>query len=773
MPREGAVNGILQSSNEFEVELHNFLGKDYEGLSPDRAPFPDSSSLVGKRGEFILYRLTGSPLFHSLKSSMHSLALLGEDVLASTPGKVTFEWMQQAVWWIERLAADVTTDSPFHAVAGSILVIPAPEARQILLEGEELFLNLPEDLKKTLSTHGIFVSTNKQDKTLRVVLKKDGAHHSEGGTMIRWCPILFECLRSDISKLDTWESHLTKILSEFNAFFSETRSQPKSDETNLYRWYCYREQVDELLSDGQESLVVAPQKGLVVSFQNLLNSIQNYLEKHCRPEKERAFARKWFAQSTSLVDDRSVLLESLLYRRAMAGNDDEVSVPGPPPKGNENDRTFRDSCRSYLERCFLKALATVGLGNHSGQESTEEWKSCCAIKAWEIETTMYERYQGGLGLRSVSDEYRNKARSLRCSLDDPHNASLCLRVLVGALDPAGLVNMSPDQLASRKARIDRAKAEEAALSSSLLTRTNKRKESKKSNAQTDGQQPNGTSITKKTPPGDCASRIVAPEGLTPILKAPTTAGAGTTVAVDGEAAAEKGTGETDKISAALSDDAPTMTKPTHVEAATTPELEEQSSASLMALMRSSAKSSRPPPPPPSLAKSFQNAPEVVYGGNSASLKDRGRRIQNAAEGDVFRIEIVNLRLAFFAAFYLEDESQAGVNNYLPDSLCEKGRLKIDDFSKFLSDKLAGGKWTAIPLRLTTITDQDVKEYKRFYKEYEVKKRIAMFAVGQNTKVFLVTPRFHGAAKASGFLSLPNKTSTYAVVLTKETSLFIG
>ena len=66
-----------------------------------------------------------------------------------------------------------------------------------------------------------------------------------------------------------------------------------------------------------------------------------------------------------------------------------------------------------------------------------------------------------------------------------------------------------------------------------------------------------------------------------------------------------------------------------------------------------------------------------------------------------------------------------------------------------------------------LLEQDAKEYKKFYQTYELKRRIAMFAVNQNTKVFLVTPKFHGAAKATGVVSLPMKSSTYAVVLTRD------
>jgi hypothetical protein len=749
MPREGAVNGIVESSNEFEVQLHSFLGTDYEGPSPDRAAFPDSGSLVGKKGEFILFRLTGSELFELMQVSMHALSLVAENVLAETPGKATFDWIRLAVLWIERLADAVTKDSPFEDAHGNILVIPGTEARVILQDGKELFLTIPEDLKKTLSQHGIFVSTNKQERTLRVTLKKDGAQHSVGGTVIRWCPILFDSLRADVSRLDRWEKELTRILIEFNKFFSETRDHPKHNEKNLYRWYCFREQVSTLLNDGAESLLVAPQRGLVNSFRNLLNSIQNYLTKHSKPEYDRRCAKKWFAQSTSLLDDRFLLLESLLYRKAL------FVETTSPPISKESETSFRDTCRAYIGRSLSKALKVFGMTDRPETMKSTNLESHAAIKAWEIENEMYDKFQEELGLAKVSDEYRNKARSLRWSLEDKHNVSLCIRVLLGDISAAELVSMPPVQLASQKAKRERARAAKAAMSWANLT------------PEITADEPSGN---LKEPP------------LYAIKEEPETPKS----SLAGLASAIKGTKEVDsvakvKIDGSAGDDAAKATrisessKPRSVlkrsESAMGGEM--RPPAALKALMKATTKSSRPPPPP-SLVNSFQQRAESPTPDVAAApaSKDRGMRVMSSLGGDKFRIEIANSSTAFYAAFYLEDDSQVFVNRFLPDSLSQKGRLNPDAFASFLSDKLSGGRWVAIPLRLTTITDGDAKEYKKFYREYEIKMRIAMFEVSKETKVFLVSPKFHGAAKGTGLVSLSNKNSTYAIVLTKAIGILM-
>lgn len=737
MPRETAVSAILQSSTEFEIQLHDFLGKDYEGANPDRASFPDSNSLVGKQGEFVLYRLTGSPLFEELQARVHSLGSVAENVLAETPGKETFEWIMSAVSWIDSLSDAVSDDSPFKE-GDPRLSLPSTEAKGILHQGEQIFLVLPDELKKTLSKHGIFVTTNKQDKTIKVTLKKDGAHHSCGGTVIRWCPVLFEALKADVRSLNNWEKALTKILAEFNAFFKASRESLKNDE-NLYTWFRFQEQVAELLEFGQESLVISPPKPFVTSFQNLLESLQKYLGEQSTSDKNQKFAVKWLAENSSTLNDRSILLNSLLYRKSMVETNPIISATedtsGLIPNDSIN-RTFRDSCRSYIEKAFDKALRIAGVPSLPGVENAQDF---CATKAWEIEDAMFERFQGEHGTSRISEDYRDKARSLRWSLEARNNVSLCFRILVGELDSEALIDMSSEDLSSQKAKMERAKAEQAAKSSALLT-------------------------PALAPAQATIEKLVVDQSE--VMK-------------DGESLVEsnasKETDSTINGSQSSSAEADSRRVVESLHAIRNMEMGESSDSEEASLgsppsLKTIAKTvnSNRPPPPPSLLQSFQQPTETPYDPTFPGSRDRGRRFFNSNGGDKFRVEIVNLRLAFSAAFYLEDDALSGSNRFVPEVLSEKGRLKIEEFSRFMTDKLSGGRWAAIPLRLTVLSDQDMQQYKKFYKEYEVKRRIAMFSITQNTKVFLVTPKFHGAAKATGYISLPHKTSTYAIVLTKET-----
>jgi hypothetical protein len=758
MPREGAVNGILQSSNKFEVQLHDFLGKDFDGANPDRAPYPETASLVGKRGEFILYRLTGSPIYMALKSSVISISSVADKVLAETPGKAAFDWIRKAIAWLVRLEEAACTDSPFHEAVGNAFVIPGDDAMQILKEGEETFLKIPEDLRKTLSHHGVFVSTNKQDKTLRVVSKKDGAHHSVGGTAIRWCAVLFHCLKSDISTLKDWEKDLSRVLTSFNAFFTETRSLPKNDEDVVYKWHGYREQVSGLLEEGKKSLVVSPTEGLVHSFQKLLNSINNYLDKHSNVELDQRFARRRYDDSMSLLDDRPRLLESLLYRKSLDGSQQfgPTENDAAPPQ-----TTFRDTCRTYLEKALSKGMKLLSIDSLPEPPNTDEITAYCTLKAWEIENEMFDRFQESLGVNRVSDEYRDKARSLRTNLEGKNNLTLAPRVLLGEIDAAKLVDMTSEDLASQKVRLDRAKAEEAAKRSVMLTAPVVASEKK-----------NGENGAK-----DLSEDLVKKES-----------DENDTVTKDSDSASdgadeEKAEDFVAKLPKELPDETPMSSKSEMASilglpssnfdsklegAPLTPSsnLKEISSFSLKSITKLGPTKLSRPPPPPSLAASIQAA-HIVPPPVSASARDRGLRVISSSGGDRFRMEIKGISISFRAGFYLEDESHIGVNMCLPEILAEKGRLKIQEFTNFVVGKLSGGKWVATPLRLTAYGDEDAKAYKTFYKDYEQRNRICMIESSPTCKVFLVTPKFHKAATSTGFISFMNRTSTYGVVLRRE------
>ena len=180
---------------------------------------------------------------------------------------------------------------------------------------------------------------------------------------------------------------------------------------------------------------------------------------------------------------------------------------------------------------------------------------------------------------------------------------------------------------------------------------------------------------------------------------------------------------------------------------------------------SASKVTTRPVAPPSLAASL-----VASGSKRGKSKPsrKGKYLMNSSNHDTFQLAVSKPFIKFKARFYFENDPQADLQGSLPESWVERGRLRIEEFSKFLSGKLKGGRWTATLLRLSVSSDEHKKAYKEFYKEYESMKRIAMFSVSENSKLFLVTPKFHRAAsKALGSsFNLSVAASTYAIALSR-------
>ena len=710
MPRHKAVKAMVDAKREFETQLEYFLSQDFDG-NQDNAPLPKGDSLVGRNGQFILYRLTGSSLFSMMQTSIQSLGVIGDNVFAETRGKATFDWMRSAVTWIKELVDAVEAQSKLTDNNEKLLVIPLKDATRLCKSGETIFLQTTsKDVTKTLSNHGIYVSVNSIKKRLNVRLKKDGAHHSVGGIIIRWCPILFDALRADVAKLELWENGLKKVVDDFNAFAAQT-SSANASQANLFQWYCYFMDIQTALEEGQNTLVVSPKKETIDQSTKVLATIRVYLEKNCSHEVIQEFSKQKFSNSASLYTNRYELLEALLYRREIANDEEmeDVSVAA-----HETKPSIRDVCRSNLENALMKASWVLNL-EREGFSTVED---LCALKAWEIELEMFESFQNE-STNTLSDSYKGKAQSLKYVLENKSSLSLCLEVLTNEMQPNALVKMTADQVSSRF-KLEREQARQAALkekmqnleASSLATGNVPRKPLKgvlKSQFR--------FSTTKKDPPTNNA----LPNN--------------DTIEYDSELNADSD--------------------------------EEKSDRKRISSVTSSASNKRkaPPPPPPSLARQFDTHSQ------EDSLLGSESRIHNASGGASFQIELQgHSKYSFSALFYQEDASHASVGRFMPESLIQKGRSRIDDFDRFLSEKLKGGRWEATYLRMATASDRDASIYKSFYKDFEAKERIAMFKLHDDSlggKLFLVTPKFHHVARRMRGISFANRNSTYAVVLTKK------
>ncbi|VEU39421.1 unnamed protein product [Pseudo-nitzschia multistriata] len=762
MPRHKAVKTMLDISRKFEIQLENFLAQDFAG-NQDNAPLPKGDSLLGRKGQFILYRLTGSSLFSMMQTSVQSLAEIGGDVLAETRGKAAFDWMRSAVKWIEDLQHAVVLQAKFTDSNEKILAIPAKNARELCILGEDVFLQTNKDMTKTFSNHGIHVSTNSIKKRLIVKLKKKGAHHSVGGIIIRWCPILFNALRADMSKLELWESRLQKVITDFETFqTSSLIDSVTSDEENLLQWYSYGMLVRRALEEGQKSLVVSPSKDEIDNYVNVLGTITDYLEKNCTRQLNKEFSKRLFANNSSICENRFEFLDALLYRQEAASvefdeNNEQMSQSLDP------ETTVRDKCRSNIEKALLRAAEAITLES-DGMTSV---KDLCALKAWEIENEMDELFQrDSETMGVVSGEYREKALSLKSIFENTENISLCLNVLTGHIKANTLVKMKRNELANENVKIEREQAAATTLKGKLLSPAIDYVADSKS----ESRQKNPSSF-----PVFCGKpqSILRNKGTLHVLQNDPSLDSEGEIASRGNI--RNDVDEDDDGATAIDDygrDKKLVKSSAKLNSAVQGQAEP--SLSYMSPKASPRQRLKPTPPPPSLVGSFSmsaNDSNRMSSTTGAPNEDRRMCSGKVFGGKSYRLEIQGQeKYAFFAIFYQEDESQATLNRYMPEFLTQKGRSRIDDFHRFVSEKLRGGRWQATCLRMATISANDDSVYREFFEEYETKERIAMFKLSgasSGGKLFLVTPKFHHIARQSREIQFANKNSTYAVILTKK------
>ena len=180
------------------------LERDF--ASADKVAIPDRyRSLIGSDESFLLLRLTGSPLFRSLRQSIEQLELLVPKTIAGTPGVEVLQWLRAVFYWIEKIqSSNVPREDNIR------FSIAYNKAKELIALGDALFLTISDDLKKKLGSHKVYVATSKRGK-LSVKTKRDGAHHSPGATCIRWCPCLYEALKADLQRYETWDSAVAAV----------------------------------------------------------------------------------------------------------------------------------------------------------------------------------------------------------------------------------------------------------------------------------------------------------------------------------------------------------------------------------------------------------------------------------------------------------------------------------------------------------------------------------------------------------------------------------
>jgi hypothetical protein len=155
----------------------------------------------------------------------------------------------------------------------------------------------------------------------------------------------------------------------------------------------------------------------------------------------------------------------------------------------------------------------------------------------------------------------------------------------------------------------------------------------------------------------------------------------------------------------------------------------------------------------------RTTPQVQSITDTITSSPPGRHITAQSGTDSFLITVSRLKLSFTTKLFIEQSCPYQVDYFLPSSMVEKGRITLDEFNKFISEKMKSGRWNLVHLKLSSITgDADMNSYKRLYKEYESLDRICMINVTDSTKVFLVTPKFLRVCKCMTSVQNLSKSS---------------
>ena len=444
MPREDAVKNMLENTEKFEGLLYDFFGRNFNETSADKAPYPISTSLVGMNGEFILYRLTRSPLFKAVQKSITEISRVGDKIFAESPGKGTFDWFCQAVKWIESLedAVMFRRDGPREMYGMSL-----SDAKSLVESGNDILLHIPDDSRHTLGKHLVYISTNREGR-MTVKSKKGGAHNSLGTTTICWLPILFEALRNDVGLCLEWEERFSK---------AESLST-KNDE--LLKIFQYFDTLTELLEDYRE-LFVSPPEERVAKLKLLHETLSSAVEDKMNGETVSYFYEQKYSRSEKVVKDREILLDSLLSRLSFGTC---TILPEDDVKSISGLSTFREMARNSFKDAFVRGLRSMEI------EVDDRYViSFLSEKAAEIEKALFEECQSEEGHSRISDSYRERTRAIKRSLEDTQEPKLLLSILNGELDGTALASISLDDLASQTVKQTRAEANHVAGQNVLLT----------------------------------------------------------------------------------------------------------------------------------------------------------------------------------------------------------------------------------------------------------------------------------------------------------------
>eukprot|EP00978_Attheya_sp_CCMP212_P048835 scaffold582451_cov51-Attheya_sp.AAC.2 len=696
MPREDAVCEVLDRAREMKAKLCQLLEVDFES-GDDKSALPEAESLIGRHGEFYLYRLTGGSSYSALHVAIKDTAAFADALLVNTSEKAAFEWVFRVFTWLENLKSSVKENK----AAALALTIHYTDARSLLDSGSILFLEVCEEIRKVLSSHKVYLSSNKQTEKLNVVIGKGGAQQSLGGMVIKWATFLFECLRGDLSSVDKWTQDTIKGMHGADSFISEVEDseqgkietiQELSELSLLSEFIRVSKRLDEFCIQAVNDFIVSPEEHIYAALCDKKKSLENLFsegriadddvsqklyeeEKANRPGSVmQIICKRRYEDAICVVEDRTFLLNSLVNRKRQRPIGIVSTKSQELGSVLDEGSGYREKSRAFLEKSFFKGIEMLGVSEDLPLYGSA--LSCCAMKAWELEVAVYNEFCSSDATKKMSPEYRAKIRSLRHNLEDTKNPTLCARVLLGDILILDLVKMSSADMASPEVKRIREQVEEEAKRNVVLGPGQQKPSSTISNL------PASANLEVKDDTADGANDVVS---------------AVTTVSKPDKGNQKKVV--PGKLPTSMSID---WKDEKHKDKTILTSNVTQSVIEVIPLAcpeklspETSQQSRRAPPAPPSLAS-------AAFSSHLSSVDDSlpGRKISSVVGKQTFTVSISALRLRFSTCLLLEEQvTQYAFDGFLPEQLTDKGRLPTEEFTKFVSGKMSGKRWTLVVLRL--------------------------------------------------------------------------
>ena len=723
-----------------------------------RSP-PRTQSVVGRSGEFILFQFYSSSLYSQLKEYLNHSIPMCQELNINTAEKILLQWLSDLMLWTDKLGGK------FHHATSYRLTIGYDDCKDAIAVAAKLLLSMPIDIVATLASYKITIVMKQPSGKMSFNVSNTVVSCSVGSYALRWFIFFYNALANDLSVTDGWNSSIDK----FSALLPGSSAPQKRKE--------YLKKISDLLDDVNEKLVVLPPEAKLNIAITICKSEELALSDDTSQGDDAFQTSNRFEDNEKIVSDRFDILDCLLSRKAhstavqifeMARDHIyESSIIYESSQGIANE-LIRLKTRSLLESSFIKAIENIGI-----QKSTDSWydaNSLCSLLGWELEIILYDKFVGESNDESdghVTEDYKAKVRTLRFNLEDKKNPLLCLRVLLGILSLSSLVEMSPEQLASKDMQEARAKVEEESKKNQTILPATTTIGSLLQFKDNDINQWSPADIVSVNENKPYSSSLASDPYSESILKMQESVQARNITPRTTLAGSESvKLCETNSLSPSLSSGIPGAEI---VQDLVYPSKQHHAESNLIIIDSSSSDDYGQS----LLVDDEEEEEEQEEKEADMKLPSTGRSgylVMSASGMNEFLFTIKAMKISFSAGLLWDKNLSVpfnNVTNVLPDSFVDKGRVAIDEFNNFVSGKIKSNRWEMVPLKVVNIHDEDVANFKAFYKEYESIRRIAMFRVSDDIHLFLVTPKFIDIAQCLKDIGVNKKTNTYAVLLKRS------